>query len=250
VTTESTSPDVLAPSAIVVGASAPDRAAAIEQVGAILIAEGVVTDAYVTAMQAREAIVSTYLGNGIALPHGTSEAEAAILRTGIAVVQFPDGVPWGDEPARLVIGLAARSEEHIGVLSRLATVLGDADLCARLAGTTDATEIHTALTAEPEESGGHVNGQVTGDVTKTVRIANPHGLHARPAAVIVEKALDFDAEVTIVAGDRRANAMSITQVIALGASVGDEVTVSATGDDAAAAVETVLAVLLSTDDAS
>jgi phosphocarrier protein FPr len=129
-------------------------------------------------------------------------------------------------------------------------VLGDADLCARLAGTTDANEIHTALTAEPEEAGGGANGQVTGDVTRTVRIANPHGLHARPAAVIVEKALDYDAEVTIVAGDRRANAMSITQVIALGASVGDEVTVSATGDDAAAAVDSVLAVLLSTDDAS
>ena len=58
-------------------------------------------------MRDREAIISTYLGNGIALPHGTSEAQATILRTGLAVVQFPAGVPWGDEPARLVIGLAA-----------------------------------------------------------------------------------------------------------------------------------------------
>jgi multiphosphoryl transfer protein len=244
------SPSVLSPSAIVIGATAPDQAAAIEQVGAILIAEGVVTDAYVTAMLAREAIVSTYLGNGIALPHGTSEAEASILRTGIAVAQFPDGVPWGEEPARLVIGLAARSEEHIGILSRLATVLGDAELCERLAQTADAAEIHAALTSTPDEPAAGGDGHVTGDVSRTVRIVNPHGLHARPAAAVVEKALDFDCEITIVAGDRRANALSITQVISLGASVGDEVTVTATGEDAERAVEVVLSVLLATEEGS
>jgi phosphotransferase system HPr (HPr) family protein len=244
-------PAVLAESAIAIGASAGDRTEAIEHVGAMLVAHGVVSDAYVAAMQAREAIVSTYLGNGIALPHGTTEAEGSILRTGLAVAQFPNGVPWGDEPARLVIGLAARSEEHIGILSRLATVLGDAELCERLGRTTDASEIYAALTSTPDESTGESAeaAQATGDVVKTVRIANPHGLHARPAAVVVERALDFDAEVTIHAGDRRANAISITQVIALGASVGDEVTVSATGDDAQAAVQAVLEILLAREDA-
>src|SRR5438046_1682707 len=80
---------------------------AIDQVGAVLVAEGLVTQAYVDAMHAREAIVSTYLGNGIALPHGTNESQDAVRRTGLAVIQFPAGVPWGEEPARLVIGLAA-----------------------------------------------------------------------------------------------------------------------------------------------
>ena len=241
--------EVLSPSAIVVGATAADPAEAIRRVGAILVAEGVVSDAYVTAMQAREAIVSTYLGNGIALPHGTNDAEASILRTGLAVAQFPDGVPWGDEPARLVIGLAARSEEHIAILSRLATVLGDAELCERLGRTSEASEIHAALTAEPEDDEPQPERpHVTGDVSTTVRIANPHGLHARPAAAIVEKALDFDAEVTIVAGDKQANAISITQVIALGATVGDEVTVTASGDDAEDAVQAVLSVLLAEGD--
>lgn len=242
------SPTVLSPSAIVVGASAATPGEAIERVGAILIAEGVVSEAYVPAMQAREAIVSTYLGNGIALPHGTNDAEPAILRTGLAVAQFPDGVPWGEEAAHLVIGLAAKSEEHIAILSRLATVLGDADLCARLARTTNPQEIHDVLMSEPEEPSAAAGEQPVGDVTRTVRIANPHGLHARPAASIVEKALDFDAEVTILAGDRKANAISITQVIALGASVGDEVTVSATGDDADEAIEAVLSVLLAAGD--
>src|SRR6185369_5712344 len=112
-----------------------------------------------------EEIISTYLGNGIALPHGTSESQDTILRTGLAVAQFPDGVPWGDEPARLVIGLAARSEEHIAILSRLATVLGDAELCERLGRTTEASEIHAALTADPEDDEpGPERPRVTGDV--------------------------------------------------------------------------------------
>lgn len=240
-----TGSSVLSASAIVVGASAADQAEAIQRVGAVLVAEGIASDGYVRAMKVREAIASTYLGNGIALPHGTAEAEGSILRTGLAVVQFPNGVRWGDEPARLVIGLAARSEEHIAILSRLAKVLEDAALCERLARTSESLEIHAALTAEPDEGSALSAASAgTADISRTVRIANPHGLHARPAASIVDRALDFEAAITIIAGDRQANAISITQVIALGAGVGDEVTVNATGDDAAEAVEAVLSVLL------
>ena len=236
-------PDVLSLSRIAIGLSAADKVEAIEKVGRILVGEGLVTEGYIAAMSAREAIISTYLGNGIALPHGTSEAQDTILRTGLAVGQFPDGVPWGDETAHLVIGLAARSEEHIAILSRLAGVLEDADLCERLGRSTDPEEIHRALTSEAEAPAPHAARPVAA-VTRTVRIANPSGLHARPAAQIVERAMDFDAEVMIAAGAREANAISITQVIALGATVGDEVTVSATGDDATEAIDAVLTVLL------
>src|SRR6266542_4448768 len=100
--------EVLSLSAIAVGLSAADRGEAIDRVGVMLVGAGLTTGGYIKAMQAREAIISTYLGNGIALPHGTSEAQDTILRTGLAVAQFPDGVLWGEEKARLVIGLAAR----------------------------------------------------------------------------------------------------------------------------------------------
>jgi len=237
--------DVLGLSTIALGERASNRHEAIDRVGALLADAGYITTGYVAAMHERESIISTYLGNGIALPHGTSEAQDTILRTGIAVAQYPDGVPWGDEPARLVIGLAARSEEHIAILSRLAAVLEDADLCATLATTTDAGRILDALTGEAEPSApSHV--APTGPAeTRMVRIANPHGLHARPAAQVVERAMAFDAAVTIAAGERVANALSITQVIALGANTGEEVTVSGTGDEAAAAVDSILEVLLS-----
>lgn len=241
--------EVLSTSDIVVGASAVDRSDAIRRVGALLVTGGLVTEGYVDAMLAREEIISTYLGNGIALPHGTSESQDTILRTGLAVAQFPAGVPWGDEPARLVIGLAARSEEHIAVMSQLANVLGDAELCARLASTADAEEIHQVLMgAETSpQSAVHVS---SGDVRKTVRIANPHGLHARPAAEIVEGLMDFDADVTVIAGERHANGASITQLIALGATTGDEVTVSASGADAQGAIDTVASVLLAESEGS
>jgi phosphotransferase system HPr (HPr) family protein len=241
--------EVLSTSEIVVGASADDRSQAIRQVGALLVAGGLVTEGYVDAMLSREEIISTYLGNGIALPHGTSESQDTILRTGLAVAQFPDGVPWGDEPARLVIGLAARSEEHIAVMSQLAAVLGDEELCARLASTTDPEEIHRVLMGSetPPQEAATVTSD---DLHRAVRIANPHGLHARPAAEIVEGLMDFDADVTIVAGERHANGASITQLIALGATTGDEVTVSASGEDAQAAIDAVASVLLAETEGS
>ena len=239
----STANSVLDPTAIVVGATAQTSAEAIERVGGILLAQGRISRAYIDAMHEREAIVSTYLGNGIALPHGTGEAQQAVIATGLAVVQFPGGVPWGDEPAFLVIGLAARSEEHIGILSRLAGVLDDAERCRLLGQTPDPLEIHRALTSGDAPIMPRVPPVFAG-ASRTVRIANPSGLHARPAAEIVERAGEFDADVTILAGDRQANAVSITQVIALGATVGDEVTVTANGDDADAALEAVLDVLL------
>ena len=243
-----TDSEVLGLSTIVLGQQAGSRQEAIDRVGGLLVAAGYVTPGYVAAMQERETIISTYLGNGIALPHGTSEAQDTILRTGIAVAQYPDGVPWGDEPARLVIGLAARSEEHIAILSRLAGVLEDADLCARLGATAEAGEILDALTSEAEPATAPRPAATAPNVTRTVRIANPHGLHARPAAQVVERAMEFDAQVMISAGDRMANTLSITQVIALGANTGEEVTVSGTGDDAAEAVDSILEVLLSGGD--
>jgi phosphocarrier protein FPr len=244
--------EVLSTDAVRVGATAADQAGAIEQVGALLVAQGCVTPAYVSAMHAREAIVSTYLGNGIALPHGTNEAQDAILRTGIAVVQFPAGVPWGEEPARLVIGLAATSDEHIAILSRLAGILDDEDLCARLATSTDPAEIHAALTADADDEDdddAHASAPPPPPgIRRTARITNPSGLHARPAAQVVARLQPLDADVAIEVNGRRADARSITSTLGLGASVGDELTVTADGPDAQAALDAVLAIVTSGSD--
>jgi phosphocarrier protein FPr len=239
--------EVLAAEAVEVGASAADQSEAIDRVGALLVAQGLVTDAYVTAMHARESIVSTYLGNGIALPHGTNEAQDAILRTGLAVIQFPAGVPWGEEPARLVIGLAATSDEHIGILSRLAGILDDEELCERLGRSTDPAEIHAALTA-PVATDGTSHDATPAGIRRTARITNPSGLHARPAAQVVARLQPLDADVAMEVNGRRADARSITSTLGLGASVGDELTIIADGPDAEAALDAVLAIVTSGSD--
>jgi phosphotransferase system HPr (HPr) family protein len=236
---------VLSRSAIVVGATANDKDEAIDRVGGLLVEHGYVTPEYIGAMRDREAIISTYLGNGIALPHGTSEAQATILKTGLAVVQYPVGVPWGDEPARLVIGLAATSDEHIGILSRLAGILGDAELCDRLARSADPAEIYRVLTSGDGTSPDASGEPPASEIARTVRISNPHGLHARPAAQIVERVREYAARVSIQAGAKRADARSITGLLGLGASTGDEITLHADGDQALEALAAVEAIVTS-----
>ena len=242
--------EVLPASSVRVGAAAPTTDAAIDIVGGMLVESGSVTREYVTEMLARERIVSTYLGNGIALPHGTNEGRTAVRRTGLAVAQFPDGVPWGEERAFLVIGLAALAEEHIGVMARLATILGDEALCRRLAVTTDANEIYRTLTqSDDQPAAGHDPPLRADEMAHRLRITNPHGLHARPAAAVVERARHFAARVVLEANGRRADARSITALLGLGAAVGDDVRIVAQGGDAAQAIEAVSAILTSASEA-
>lgn len=92
----------------------------------------------------REKLTSTYLGESIAVPHGTIEAKDRVLRTGVVFCQYPDGVLFGDEEddiARLVIGIAARNNEHIQVITSLTNALDDDAVIARLSQTTDVQEV-------------------------------------------------------------------------------------------------------------
>jgi len=107
---------------------------------------------YVNGMLAREQTMSTYLGNGVAIPHGQHENLGDVRRTGISVLQLPDGVEWEPgELAYLVIGIAANADEHVGVLANLAEVIEDPDAAEQLAHTTDASVIIERLGREREE---------------------------------------------------------------------------------------------------
>ena len=102
-------------------------------------------------MLEREAQANTFLGSGVAIPHGLGKDRALIHRTGVAVLQLADEVDWGPEqPVRLVVGIAARTDEHIGVLAALTDVLGDRTLSTRLARTTRAEDVVAALTRAPD----------------------------------------------------------------------------------------------------
>ena len=142
---------VAAVEAIALGERGKTRQEALERVSAMLFRLGAVEEGYGESMLAREEIVSTYLGNGIALPHCTYEDRGLIKRTALVLAQYPEGVPWGDEDdvAFLVFGLAAVGDEHLAVMSHLAEVLDDEALCARLAVATDADYVRETLAASP-----------------------------------------------------------------------------------------------------
>jgi mannitol/fructose-specific phosphotransferase system IIA component len=133
-------------------AQAHDKQDAIRQAGELLVQGGCVAPAYVNGMLAREQTMSTYLGNGVAIPHGQHENLGDVHRTGISVLQLPAGVEWEPgELAYLVIGIAANADEHVGVLANLAEVIEDPDAAEQLAHTTDANLIVERLGREREE---------------------------------------------------------------------------------------------------
>ena len=138
--------------AISLGESGSTMEDAIGRVSGMLLDLGAVEEGYGASMLAREEVISTYLGNGIALPHCTYEDKGLIKRTALVLAQYPAGIPWGDEDdiAYLVFGLAAVGEEHLAVMSHLAEVLDDEDLCDQLAVATDESYVRETLAAPSE----------------------------------------------------------------------------------------------------
>lgn len=137
--------DVLRPENILVGLASESKEAAIRRAGELLVRGGYVEEPYVDAMLRREQLATTYLGMGIAIPHGTSDAKERVLRSGIVVLQYPEGVDFGDEKAHLVIGIAGVGDEHLDILARLSASLEDDDLLQRLLSTHDPKVIYNAL---------------------------------------------------------------------------------------------------------
>lgn len=116
----------LAEQDIQLGATANDKQSAIKLVAQNMIDAGLIEPPYVDGMLRRESQNSTYLGNGIAIPHGTTDTREQVKQTGVRVLHFKDGVDWGDgQKAYVVIGIAARSDEHLGILRQLTRVLSD-----------------------------------------------------------------------------------------------------------------------------
>ncbi|MCW6015099.1 PTS mannitol transporter subunit IICBA [Serratia marcescens] len=134
----------LSESNVFLNLQASDKEQAIRFAGEQLVKGGYVEPEYVPAMLEREKLTSTYLGESIAVPHGTIEAKDRVLRTGVVFCQYPQGVRFGDEEdevARLVIGIAARNNEHIQVITSLTNALDDESVIERLANTTSVQEV-------------------------------------------------------------------------------------------------------------
>jgi PTS system mannitol-specific IIA component len=98
---------------------------AIREVGALLVNAGAVTQAYADAMFDREASVSTYMGNLLAIPHGTNEAKDGIVTSALAVIRYDEPLDWDGNPVRFVVGIAGKGDDHLGILSGIAIAFSD-----------------------------------------------------------------------------------------------------------------------------
>lgn len=118
---------------------------AIRITGGILVDVGAVDASYIDAMLAREQSVSTVMGEGVAIPHGTLESKDTVHRDALSFVRFPDGVDWNGKPVTIAIGIAAKGNNHVGILSKLAMILVDPDKAKVLRETTDAERVVALL---------------------------------------------------------------------------------------------------------
>ena len=126
--------ELLPHDAVRLGLRASDRFDAVRQSGNVLVEIGAVEAPYVDAMLERERQISTSLGEGFAIPHGTDESRRWILETKLAFLQFPGGVEWDDDTVTVCVGIAAVGDEHVELLARLANVLVVPEQAARLRG--------------------------------------------------------------------------------------------------------------------
>jgi mannitol/fructose-specific phosphotransferase system IIA component len=135
---------------ILLNCSETSKEQVIREIGSLLVESGYVTNHYIEAMLERENTFATYMGNGIALPHGVESAKEDVLKSGIAVMIFPQGVLWGEEMAKVVIGIAAKGEEHLDILGNIALKLGEEEAVEKLMSMT-VEEVYTYITQKEEE---------------------------------------------------------------------------------------------------
>ena len=136
-------PGIVLVSRVALDRAVADRDAAIRAAGELLVADGCVPAAYVAGMLARQQVMSTFVGKGIAIPHGLEPDMSTVISAGVSVVRLAVPVRWNDDgdEVRFVCGLAATAEEHMGVLAALAEVLDDEASLERLRTTSDPAEI-------------------------------------------------------------------------------------------------------------
>ncbi len=142
--------EILTPSQIKTPGTATTKDEAIREAGQILVDTGAVTPAYVDAMFEREKSVSTYMGNYLAIPHGTNEAKDEITASALSVVRYDPPIDWDGNETRFVVGIAGYEGGHLEILGRIAIIFSDTDEVDRLIAAGSAAELYDLLNAVNE----------------------------------------------------------------------------------------------------
>jgi mannitol PTS system EIIA component len=142
---------ILEPANVVARGSATTKEEAIREAGSLLVKAGSVREDYIDSMLERENSVSTYMGNFLAIPHGTNEAKDSILRSALSLVRYDDPIDWGGEQVKFAVGIAGLNNEHLEILSKIAIVFSDEDEVQKLIEAGSAEEIYSLLEEVNEE---------------------------------------------------------------------------------------------------
>lgn len=126
---------------IFINVSVGSQNEAIEKAGQALVDSGAVTENYIQAMKDREDVVSTFMGNGLAIPHGTEEAKGNVIQSGLSLLQIPEGVDWNGEEVKVVVGIAGKDGEHLDLLSKIAITFSEEENVERIINAQSADEI-------------------------------------------------------------------------------------------------------------
>jgi multiphosphoryl transfer protein len=236
-------------SQIIIGSTVNDKQEAIAMVAGLMASSGLTAPEYLKSLEKRENVSNTFLGHGVAIPHGMIEDRHLIHRTGIVVVQVPHGLEWNPgEQVHLVVGIAARSDDHLAILRKLTRLMQDGALMQRLFSSDDADVLLRALDDAAEAPLAAPTATNDGDAQDFAHAAPwildyPNGLHARPASVWVQTARQFKASLRVRRGPDCADARKLVGLLQLGLENGDALTVSAEGEDAEAALAALLAAM-------
>lgn len=136
---------VLEQDQIVASGTASTKDEAIAEAGAILVRAGAVTDEYVGYMREREVLTSTYMGNFLAIPHGTNDGKDTILGSALSFVRYPDGLDWDGNDVRFVVGIAGKDNGHLEILSKIALIFSEEDDVQKLLQAPDEPGIYALL---------------------------------------------------------------------------------------------------------
>jgi len=226
------------PELIRLAATATSKNDAIRQAGQLLVSAGCVGAGYENSMIAREGVANTYLGSGVAIPHGLGEDKGLVRRDGIAVLQFVDGIEWNPgQVAHLVVGIAANSDSHIAILRRLTRLIQDEARLHQLATTDDPSLIIAALQDNASDQNRTRLPAEDLDEQATWTVDYPTGLHARPAAAWSEAAKALPVALRVRHDMETADPRSLVALLQLGLKAGDTITISASGPGARGALD-------------
>ncbi|MBS1210683.1 MAG: fructose transporter subunit [Proteobacteria bacterium] len=229
--------ETIIPSCVCIQAPVSSKEEAIRLAARLLVEAGYIAPAYAESFLKREAVSNTFLGNGVAIPHGMIEDRHHVLHTGIAVIQVPQGVRWKDEnAARLIVAIAAQSDEHIAILRRLTRLMQQDGAIEALATTTESGRIIAALTDTPFVPVAKATPWPA-DAKLELTLDYPNGLHARPATQWVETAKRHACEVRVIKDEESADAKTLSGLLGLGISSGSQIVIAARGAGAEIAVK-------------